>query len=83
MTKGFRFKEAAEVPSYAFAASLAKGMRLFDPDAVVHIKESTESMMWDISVMFNLRGGNNEYLMLRRIFSNAVESCGGEVVNHK
>jgi|TARA_B100000902_G_scaffold396509_1_gene457700 hypothetical protein len=83
MTKGFQFKETAEVPAYDFAASLAQGIRLFDPDALVHIKESTESMMWDISVMFNLNGGNAEYVMIHKLFSNAVASCGGEVVNQK
>lgn len=80
MPVSFRFRLAASIPSYDLAQSLAEGVRLFDDEAFVHIKESHEDTFWDIHAMFNLSGGDAQYLVLRLLFENAVDECGGREI---
>jgi hypothetical protein len=40
MTHSFNFKLACEVPKHEYALILAEGIREFDEEADIHIKES-------------------------------------------
>ena len=73
----YRYLLRCAVPLIETAQDLALGIRLFDKDAHVHIKESAEDDFWDIVALFNLDGGKAAFGMLSLLFSNAVEQVGG------
>ncbi len=62
------------------ATALVHGVRLFDADAFVHIKESRDDDYWDIVAMFNLSGGAGQFAVLQHLFNNAVVSVGGREI---
>ena len=53
----FSYRLGCAVPSYDNAQALAEGIRLFDEDAFVHIKESQDDDFWEIIALFNLVNG--------------------------
>jgi hypothetical protein len=60
------------------AEALAQGVRLFDNEAFVHIKESQEDDFWEIICLFNLkRGSPEQFNVMTVLFNNAVEEVGG------
>ena len=81
MPVSFRYRLAAAIPTYELAQSLAEGIRLFDDEAFVHIKESNDDALWDIHALFNLPGGDAQYTVLRLLFVNAVDECGGREIH--
>jgi hypothetical protein len=73
----YRYRLGCAVPLLETAQDLALGIRLFDKEAHVHIKESAEDDFWDIVALFNLDGGKAAFGMLSLLFTNAVEQVGG------
>ena len=60
------------------ADALAKGVRLFDSEAFVHIKESQEDDFWEIVCLFSLQKGTSEqFAVMTTLFNNAVREVGG------
>ncbi len=60
------------------ADALAKGVRLFDDEAYVHIKEAQADDFWEIVCLFNLnRGSPDQFNVMSVLFTNAVEEAGG------
>jgi hypothetical protein len=60
------------------ADALAKGVRLFDDEAFVHIKEAQEDDFWEIICLFNLKHGSPEqFNVMSVLFTNAVQEVGG------
>jgi len=77
-SRSFRYRLACAVPSYDMAEALAQGVRLFDNEAFVHIKESQEDDFWEIICLFNLkRGSPEQFNVMTVLFNNAVEEVGG------
>ena len=77
-SRSFRYRLACAVPSYDMADALAKGVRLFDREAFVHIKEAQEDDFWEIVCLFNLtRGAPEQFNVMSVLFTNAVEEVGG------
>ena len=73
----FQFKLGCAVPSYDNAQALAEGIRLFDEDAFVHIKESQDDDFWEIVALFNLaNGGQLQFGIISMLFSNSVKEIG-------
>ena len=76
--RSFRYRLACAVPAYDMADALAKGVRLFDNEAFVHIKESQDDDFWEIVCLFNLsRGSPEQFAVMTTLFTNAVEEVGG------
>jgi hypothetical protein len=60
------------------AGALAAGVRLFDDEAFVHVKEAQDDDFWEVVCMFNLERGNSEqFAVMTLLFNNAVEEVGG------
>ena len=77
-SRSFRYRLACAVPSYDMAEALAQGVRLFDNEAFVHIKESQEDDFWEIICLFNLkRGSPEQFNVMTVLFNNAVEEVVG------
>ena len=78
MSDSFKFKIGCAVPKYEYAAALAEGIRLFDEDAYVHIKESQEDDFYEFIAQFNLDDKTGlEALMIGSIFEKSVIQVGG------
>ena len=77
-SRSFRYRLSCAVPAYDMADALAKGVRLFDNQAFVHIKEAQEDDFWEIICLFNLkRGSPEQFNVMTVLFNNAVEEVGG------
>ena len=76
----YRYRLGCAVPEYEMATALVHGVRLFDADAFVHIKDSRDDDYWDIVAMFNLSGGAGQFAVLQHLFNNAVVSVGGREI---
>jgi len=77
-SRSFRYRLACAVPAYDMADALAKGVRLFDSEAFVHIKESQEDDFWEIVCLFSLQKGTSEqFAVMTTLFNNAVREVGG------
>lgn len=75
------FQLAAIVPDYDIAAELAKGIRLFDKTADIHIREGAGvSGAWHIAADFDLQNPFIRYGDLKILFRNSVEASGGTVL---
>jgi hypothetical protein len=60
------------------ADALAKGVRLFDNEAFVHIKEAQDDDFWEIICLFSLqRGTPEQFSVMTTLFNNAVAEVGG------
>ena len=78
MSRSFRYRLAGAVPAYDMADALAKGVRLFDDEAFVHIKEAQDDDFWEIVCLFNLkRGSSEQFAVMTVLFNNAVQEVGG------
>lgn len=78
MSDNFKFKLACAVPEYEFAQALAEGVRLFDDEAFVHIKESQDDDFWELNAYFNLYDqGPLQYAIIGTLFENSVKEVGG------
>lgn len=74
----FKFKLGCAVPKYEYAQALADGIRLFDEDAYVHIKESQEDDFYEFIAQFNLEDKTGlEAFMIGSIFEKSVIQVGG------
>ena len=73
----YRYRLGCAVPEYKMANDLADGVRLFDSDAFIHIKESNEDNYWDLVALFNLNGGMVQYLLVNKLFAPSVTKVGG------
>ncbi|MBO92363.1 MAG: hypothetical protein CMM27_10655 [Rhodospirillaceae bacterium] len=74
----FSYRLGCAVPSYDNAQALAEGIRLFDEDAFVHIKESQDDDFWEIIALFNLvNGGKLQFAIISLLFANSVKEIGG------
>lgn len=78
----FHFRLACAVPAYEQAEALATGIRLFDEQAFVHIKEAQEDDFWELVALFNLAGGQGalgriQFSMISSLFVNSVAEVGG------
>ena len=74
----FSYRLGCAVPSYDNAQALADGIRLFDEDAFVHIKESQDEDFWEIIALFNLaNGGKLQFAIIAMLFANSVKEIGG------
>ncbi len=77
-SRSFRYRLSCAVPAYEMADALAKGVRLFDNAAFVHIKESQDDDFWEIVCLFNLKRGTPEqFAVMSLLFTNAVQEVGG------
>jgi len=78
MSRSFRYRLACAVPAYDMADALARGVRLFDDEAFVHIKEAQDDDFWEIVCLFNMMKGTPEqFAVMTLLFNNAVEEVGG------
>lgn len=76
-----RLRLAANVPSYSVAAELAKGIRLFDKDAIIRIQEGCGTNgAFRFYAHFDLSGQMIRYTDLKLMFKNSVEASGGELL---
>ncbi len=76
----YRYRLGCAVPEYQIATALVSGVRLFDEDAFIHIKESQDDDYWDVVALFNLTGGIGQFHVLQHLFNNAVASAGGREI---
>jgi hypothetical protein len=77
-----RLSLAANVPSYAVAAELAKGIRLFDKDAIIRIQEGRGcGGAFEFYAKFDLSGQMIRYSDLKLMFKNSVEASGGKILS--
>jgi len=76
----YRYRLGCAVPEYGMATALVLGVRLFDKEAFIHIKESQDDDYWDVVAMFNLTGEANQFAVLQHLFNNAVVSVGGREI---
>ena len=66
------------VPEYEFAQALAEGVRVFDDEAFVHIKESQDDDFWELNAYFILLDqGPLQYAIIGTLFENSVREVGG------
>jgi hypothetical protein len=73
-----RFRLSARLPKYEMAAELAKGIRMFDDAAAVHIREGQGvNGDWIFAAQFDLNTGRIRYKDLKKMFKNSVEKAGG------
>lgn len=76
-----RLRLAATVPSYAVAAELAKGIRLFDKNAEIRIREGKQiDGHFRFNADFDLSGQMIRYSDLKLMFKNSVEASGGKLL---
>lgn len=76
-----RLNLAAQIPSYEAAVELAKGIRLFDKNAIVAIREGKNcDALWEFRAQFSLDHAAIRYNDLRTLFKNSVESSGGKLL---
>lgn len=77
------FQLAAIVPKYEIAAELAKGIRLFDKTASIHIREGAGvDGQWHIAADFDLQNPFIRYGDLKILFRNSVEASGGTMMQN-
>lgn len=76
-----RLRLAANVPTYNVASELAKGIRLFDKNAVIKIREGKQAEgHFRFSAEFDLSGHMIRYSDLKLMFKNSVEASGGKLL---
>jgi hypothetical protein len=77
-SRSYKYRLACAVPDYTMADALAKGVRLFDNEAFVHIKEAQDDDFWEIICLFSLqRGTPEQFSVMTTLFNNAVAEVGG------
>ena len=77
------FQLSAIVPEYGIAAELAKGIRLFDNTATIHIREGAGvGGAWTIQADFDLKNPLIRFGDLEILFRNSVEASGGKMVRN-
>jgi hypothetical protein len=73
-----RFRLSAQVPKYEMASELAKGIRLFDSEASIAIREGRSvNCDWLFDASFDLNNNELRYRDLKVMFKNSVEAVGG------
>jgi hypothetical protein len=77
-----RFRLSARLPKFEMGAELAKGIRLFDGDAKIVIREG-QNVGGDFifNAQFNLEHGKIRYKDLQKMFRNSVERVGGVLLD--
>lgn len=76
-----RLRLAATVPTYNLAAELAKGIRLFDKNAVIKIREGKQTDgHFRFTAEFEIVDQNIRYSDLKLMFKNSVEASGGKLL---
>ena len=78
MAHSFNFKLACEVPKHEYALILAEGIREFDEEADIHIKESQGDDYWELSANFYLEQKIGiEAYVVANMFEKSVLEVGG------
>jgi len=78
MSHAFNFKLGCEVPEYEFAKILADGIKQFDDEAEIHIKESQTDDFWELTAHFFLESKTGlEAYVIGTIFEKSVAQVGG------
>ena len=81
MSNGFNFKLGCEVPKHEYALILAQGIREFDEEAEIHIKESQKDDFWELTANFYLEGNTGlEAYVVGSIFEKSVAQVGGRTL---
>lgn len=77
-----RFRLSAQLPKFEMGLELAKGIRLFDPDARISIREG-QNVNGDFIffAQFNLENSRIRYKDLQKMFRNSVERVGGVLLD--
>jgi hypothetical protein len=76
-----RFRLSARLPKFEMALELSKGIRLFDKDAQILIREG-KNMDGDFVFCadFDIRSAKVRYSDLEIMFKNSVERVGGALL---
>ena len=76
-----RFRLSARLPRYEMGLDLAKGIRLFDSEASILIREGQNvNGDWVFIAKFNLDSSRMRYEDLHTMFRNSVEAVGGALL---
>ena len=74
----FNYRLACEVPEYSLAVGLSEGIKVFDKEASITIKESQVDDFWEFTAQFNLEDKSAlEAYMIGSVFEKSVIKIGG------
>ena len=77
----FNYRLACEVPEYSLAVALTEGIKVFDEEASVTIKESQIDDFWELTAHFNLEDKTAlEAYMIGSVFEKSVLQIGGRKI---
>ena len=77
----FNYRLACEVPEYSLAVALGEGIKVFDEEANLSIKESQIDDFWEFTAQFNLEDKTAlEAYMIGAVFEKSVISVGGRKI---
>ena len=80
-TNNFNYRLACEVPEYSLAVALGEGIKVFDEEANLSIKESQVDDFWECTAQFNLEDKTAlEAYMIGAVFEKSVISVGGRKI---
>tara|TARA_B100000902_G_C27217451_1_gene867795 strand:- start:478 stop:729 length:252 start_codon:yes stop_codon:yes gene_type:complete len=77
----FNYRLRCEVPEYTLAVALSEGIKVFDEEASVTIKESQVDDFWEFTAQFNLEDKSAlEAYMIGAVFEKSVIKVGGRKI---